>query len=57
VFAVLQNIRGVGLVQDVRVFGANPLTGERGEQTQRLDLEPNSLVFSYEHQIRVEEAE
>src|SRR6266545_2068675 len=55
VFAVLQGIKGVGLVQDVRVFGANPLTGERGEQTQRLELEPNSLVFSYEHQIRVEE--
>ncbi len=55
IFAVLQNIRGVGLIEDVRVFGANPITGERGEQTTRLELEPNSLVFSYEHQIRVEE--
>jgi predicted phage baseplate assembly protein len=55
VFAVLQGIKGVGIVQDVRVFGANPLTGERGEPSQRLELEPNSLVFSYEHQIRVED--
>jgi hypothetical protein len=46
---------GVELVEDVRLFGANPVTGERGKETTRLELEPNSLVFSYSHQIRVEE--
>jgi predicted phage baseplate assembly protein len=56
VYAVLQRIKGVDLVEDVKVFGANPVTGERGSQTQRLELEPDSLVFSYEHQVRVEEA-
>ncbi|HWS48189.1 MAG TPA: putative baseplate assembly protein, partial [Acidimicrobiia bacterium] len=56
VFSVLQGVRGVDLVEDARIFGANPVTGERGQQTTRLELEPNSLVFSYEHQIRVEEA-
>ena len=55
VFSVLQEIRGVDLVEDVRIFGANPVTGERGQQAARLELEPNSLVFSYEHQIRIEE--
>lgn len=55
IFAVLQNVRGVELVEDVRVFGANPVTGERGPQCQRLEFEPHSLAFSYGHQIRVEE--
>ena len=30
--------------------------GARGQATQRLDVAPNSLVFSYEHQVRVESA-
>jgi predicted phage baseplate assembly protein len=54
VFAALQGVRGVELVEDVRLFGANPVTGERGKETAKLELEPNSLVFSYSHQIRVE---
>jgi predicted phage baseplate assembly protein len=54
IYAALQRIRGVDLVEDVRVFGANPVTGERGKQATRIELEPNSLVFSYEHQVRVE---
>jgi predicted phage baseplate assembly protein len=55
VFGVLQKVRGVELVEDVRLFAANPVTGERGQETRRLDLEPTSLVFSYEHQVRVEQ--
>jgi predicted phage baseplate assembly protein len=55
VFAALQNVRGVELVEDVRLFGANPVTGERGKETTKLELEPNSLIFSYAHQVRVEE--
>jgi predicted phage baseplate assembly protein len=55
VFAALQAVVGVELVEDVRLFGANPVTGERGKETSRLELEPNSLVYSYSHQIRVEE--
>jgi predicted phage baseplate assembly protein len=55
VFAALQAVVGVELVEDVRLFGANPVTGERGKETTKLELEPNSLVFSYSHQIRVEE--
>jgi predicted phage baseplate assembly protein len=53
VFGVLQKVDGVDLVEDVRLFSANPVTGERGQPTGRVDLPANSLVFSYEHQIRV----
>ncbi|WP_326948734.1 putative baseplate assembly protein [Amycolatopsis sp. NBC_01307] len=56
VYGVLQRIRGVEMVEQVRLFGANPLTGERGGATSRLELEPTSLVFSYEHQVRVEQS-
>lgn len=52
-FGVLQRIPGVDVVEDVRLFGANPVTGERGDATDRLELAANSLVFSYEHQVRV----
>ena len=44
---------GVDLVDDVRLFGANPVTGERGQPASRVELPPDSLVFSYEHQVRV----
>ena len=50
---MLQRIPGVDVVEDVRLFGANPVTGERGEATTRLELAANSLVFSYAHQVRV----
>ena len=52
-FGVLQRVPGVDVVEDVRLFGANPVTGERGEATTRLELAANSLIFSYEHQVRV----
>jgi predicted phage baseplate assembly protein len=54
-YAVLQRVRGVESVEDVRLFTANPLTGERGTEARRIDVEPNSLVFSFDHQIKVEE--
>jgi predicted phage baseplate assembly protein len=52
-FAVLQGLRGIELVDDVRLFGADPVTGQRAGATQRLELEPHALVFSYEHQVLV----
>jgi predicted phage baseplate assembly protein len=54
VFAVLQGLRGIELVEDVRLFEADPMTGQRGGAVQRLELEPHALIFSYEHQVRVE---
>jgi predicted phage baseplate assembly protein len=53
VFGVLQKVLGVDLVEDVRLFSANPVTGERGAPAGKVDLPANSLVFSYEHQVRV----
>ena len=58
VSAVLQRVPGVDYVDDLRLFGANPVTGERGRQVkQKLPLEPYSLVFSYQHQLLIEEGE
>ncbi|MBW4721116.1 putative baseplate assembly protein [Saccharothrix obliqua] len=53
VFAVLQRLPGVELVEEIKLFGANPVTGERGNAAARLDLPPNGLAFSYGHQVRV----
>jgi predicted phage baseplate assembly protein len=54
VFAVLQRLRGIELVEDVRLFEADPMTRQRGGVVQRLELESHALVYSYEHQVRVE---
>ena len=56
VYSVLQGLRGTEIVEDARLFGADPVTGQRGQQTQRLELEAHALVFSYEHQVLVEGA-
>ncbi|MDH6113647.1 putative phage baseplate assembly protein [Kitasatospora sp. MAP12-15] len=54
-YAVLQRLPGVELVDHVQLFPANPLTGERGDPSDRVDLDHNALVFSHQHQVRVEE--
>jgi predicted phage baseplate assembly protein len=54
VYGVLQGLRWTEAVEDVRLFGADPVTGQRGGGVQRLDLEPHALVFSYEHQVLVD---
>jgi predicted phage baseplate assembly protein len=56
VYSVLQSLRGTELVEDARLFGADPVTGQRGQAVQRLVIEPNALVYSYEHQVLVEGA-
>jgi predicted phage baseplate assembly protein len=56
VYAVLQRLPGVAVIDDARLFAADPVTGERGQAVQRLDIDPEALVFSYEHQVLVEEA-
>jgi hypothetical protein len=56
VYSVLQGLRGTELVEDARLFGADPVTGQRGQAVQRLVIEPNALVYSYEHQVMVEGA-
>jgi predicted phage baseplate assembly protein len=56
VFAVLGRLRGTEFVEEVRVFGADPVTGERGKAAERLEVEPHALVFSYQHQVMVQPA-
>ena len=53
VYAVLQRLRGTELVEEVRLFTADPLSGVRGESTGRVELDPHALVFSFAHQVRV----
>ncbi|NEC91017.1 putative baseplate assembly protein [Streptomyces sp. SID12501] len=53
VFAVLQRVPGVELVDEVQLHPADPLTGKRGEATGRIDLAPPALVFSFDHRVRV----
>ena len=54
IFGRLQQVHGVEMVEDVRLFSADPLTGVRGKEAARIDLDINSLVYSFEHQVRVE---
>lgn len=54
VYAVLQRVAGLEMVEDARLFGADPISGQRGQSVPRIDIAPNSLVFSYDHQVLVE---
>jgi predicted phage baseplate assembly protein len=54
VYSVLQRVPGVEFVEEVRLFAADPISGERGDPVQRIDVGPNALVFSYDHQLRIE---
>ena len=54
VYSVLQRVRGVEMVNDARLYAADPITGQRGDATQRLEVGPHALVFSYQHQVRVD---
>ncbi|WP_331730330.1 putative baseplate assembly protein (plasmid) [Kitasatospora sp. NBC_00070] len=56
IYSVLHRVHGVDFIEDVRLFGANPVTGERGSAVTRLALNPSSLIFSYEHHLRIEAA-
>jgi hypothetical protein len=53
IYAVLQRVRGVELVEDALLFGADPITGARGDPAQRLGVPGSALVFSYRHQLMV----
>ncbi|WP_130783208.1 putative baseplate assembly protein, partial [Cellulomonas biazotea] len=53
VYAVLQQLAGTEIVEDVKLFAADPITGRRGEAVQRIDIDKHALVFSFRHQVRV----
>ncbi|MET8995900.1 putative baseplate assembly protein [Amycolatopsis sp. NPDC004169] len=54
IHALLQRVYGVETVEDVRLYSANPVTGERGGETNRVEVDAHSLVFSFDHHVRVE---
>ena len=47
---------GSVLIVDLRLFGADPITGQRGQPVQVLPLDAHALVFSYDHQVLVDGA-
>lgn len=53
IYAVLQGVSGVEIVDDVKLFAADPITSKRGEPAQRIPLDKHALVFSFEHRVRV----
>lgn len=55
VYATLQRLPGTELVESARLYAADPITGERSQSLQRVEIGDNALVFSFEHQVRVEE--
>jgi predicted phage baseplate assembly protein len=56
VAAALAWIPGVNLSEELtlKLFPADPATGERGQAVDRLPLPRNGLVYSYRHQVRIE---
>jgi predicted phage baseplate assembly protein len=56
VYSVLQSLRGVEFVEDVRLYPADPLTSQREQRQDRIELGPNDLVFSWDHQVMVQSA-
>ncbi|MCE0445646.1 putative baseplate assembly protein [Streptomyces tricolor] len=56
-FGVLQRAARDALVEEIRLFPADPITGRRGTPTDRIDVSPGALVFSHQHQVVVTAAE
>ncbi len=54
IFGLLHGVSGVDVVEDVRLYAANPVNGMRGQETSRLAVGAGGLVFSFDHQVRVE---
>lgn len=54
VYGALQRLSGTELVESARLYAADPITGERSQALQRVEIGNNALVFSFEHQVRVE---
>ncbi|MED7955295.1 putative baseplate assembly protein [Streptomyces sp. BE20] len=53
VFGVLQRAVGEVVVEEIRLFAADPVTGRRGAPVDRIDVGAGALVFSYQHQVVV----
>ncbi|HWE57109.1 MAG TPA: putative baseplate assembly protein [Acidimicrobiales bacterium] len=54
IYGVLQKVAGLDMVDDVILFAANPVSGDRGPALTRIDMVDNALAFSFEHEVLVE---
>ncbi|MBX7548036.1 putative baseplate assembly protein [Streptomyces sp. NPDC004232] len=54
IFGLLQRATGNALVEEIRLFAADPITGRRGTPADRVDVAAGALVFSYQHQVVVQ---
>ncbi|MFJ6776513.1 baseplate J/gp47 family protein, partial [Kitasatospora sp. NPDC091257] len=54
-YVVLARLPEVAEVKDIQLYPANPITGERGAQTDRVEVTDLSTVFSVNHTVTVEE--
>lgn len=52
-YAALQRVPGVELVDEVVLYPADPITGRRADPTERIDLPPVALFFPFDHRVRV----
>ena len=52
-FAILQRINGVAEVTDLRLFLADLTTGTRSSAVNKVDIGPSTLIFPFEHQVRI----
>ena len=53
IYAALQQMPEVDVVEDVRLFAADAVSGARSEPSGRIQVAPTALVFSYDHQVKV----
>lgn len=53
IYSVLQPLAGMALVLNAWLFPADPVTGEREEAVERIELSDNALAFSFAHQVSV----
>ena len=55
VVGAIAAVPGVDMAQDVvvQLFPADPSTGRREAPVDRLDLAPDEIVVSYDHQVRM----
>lgn len=56
VYATFQRVAGVEYVEQVRLFAVDPQTERPTEELARLELAANELVYSFRHDILVEES-
>jgi predicted phage baseplate assembly protein len=51
---LLARLEGIAQIEDLLLFPADPESRKRGTPAGRIDLAPGMLVFSYQHQVRVQ---